>query len=75
MHLRARLPATCRFTWMSLRATAAMLASLDPDLLAKMVGDVVVRRENWTFAFPIVTCLLISMALSLLFWIVHVFRR
>ena len=38
----------------------------------KLPGDVVVRREGWTFAFPIVTCLVISLVLSLLLWL---FRR
>lgn len=38
----------------------------------RLPGDIVVRRENFTFAFPIVTCLLISLALSLLLWF---FRR
>lgn len=38
----------------------------------KLPGDIVIRREGWTFAFPIVTCLLLSLALSLLLWL---FRR
>jgi hypothetical protein len=38
----------------------------------RLPGDVVVRRANWTFAFPIVTCLLLSLLLSLLLWL---FRR
>ncbi len=38
----------------------------------RLPGDVVVRREGWTFAFPIVTCLMLSLLLSLLLWL---FRR
>lgn len=38
----------------------------------RLPGDVVVRREGWTFAFPIVTCLVLSLILSLLLWL---FRR
>jgi hypothetical protein len=38
----------------------------------RLPGDVVVRRENWTFAFPIVTCLVLSLLLSLILWL---FRR
>jgi Protein of unknown function (DUF2905) len=38
----------------------------------RLPGDVVVRRENWTFAFPIVTCLVLSLLVSLLVWL---FRR
>jgi len=37
--------------------------------LGRLPGDVVVRRGNFTFAFPIVTCLVISLVLTLLFWI------
>ena len=40
--------------------------------IGRLPGDVVVRREDFTFAFPIVTCLLISLVLSLLLWL---FRR
>jgi len=38
----------------------------------RLPGDVVVRRENWIFAFPIVTCLVLSLLLSLVLWL---FRR
>jgi hypothetical protein len=40
--------------------------------VGRLPGDVVVRRGGFTFAFPIVTCLLVSLLLSLLFWF---FRR
>jgi hypothetical protein len=38
----------------------------------RLPGDVVVRRETWTFAFPIVTCLVLSLVFSLILWL---FRR
>ncbi len=38
----------------------------------KLPGDIVVKRPGFTFAFPIVTCLVISLLLTLLLWI---FRR
>lgn len=38
----------------------------------RLPGDIVVRREGWTFAFPIITCLVISVILSLPLWL---FRR
>lgn len=40
--------------------------------LGRLPGDIIVRRENATFYFPVVTSILISAALTLLFWI---FRR
>jgi hypothetical protein len=38
----------------------------------RLPGDIVVRREGFTFAFPIVTCLVLSVLASLLLWL---FRR
>jgi hypothetical protein len=38
----------------------------------RLPGDIVVERGPVTFYFPIVTCLIVSVVLSLLFWL---FRR
>jgi hypothetical protein len=46
-----------------------------PFHLGKLPGDIVHRGEHTTFYFPIVTCLLVSVALSLLFWLISHFRR
>lgn len=40
--------------------------------LGRLPGDIVVQREGFSFYFPIVTCLIISVVASLLFWL---FRR
>jgi len=37
--------------------------------LGKLPGDIVYERENVKFYFPIVTSLVISLLLSLLFWL------
>jgi hypothetical protein len=34
----------------------------------RLPGDIVVRRENFTFYLPITTMIVVSLALSLLFW-------
>jgi hypothetical protein len=34
----------------------------------RLPGDIVVERGPVTFYFPIVTCLIVSVVLSLLFW-------
>jgi len=39
------------------------------DWLGKLPGDIIVKRENFTFYFPLATCILISIVLSLLFWL------
>jgi hypothetical protein len=33
----------------------------------RLPGDIVIRRPGFTFVFPIVTCLLLSLLLSLIF--------
>ncbi len=40
--------------------------------LGKLPGDFVVRREHFTFYFPLTTCLIISVIVSFLIWF---FRR
>ncbi|QBQ53904.1 DUF2905 domain-containing protein [Nitrosococcus wardiae] len=40
--------------------------------LGRLPGDIVIERENFRFYFPITTSILISLILSLLFWL---FRR
>lgn len=38
----------------------------------RLPGDIHIVREGFSFHFPIVTCILISLVISLLYWI---FRR
>jgi len=40
-----------------------------PGRLGRLPGDLIIRRENFTFYFPLVTCLLLSVVLSLLLWL------
>ncbi|GAF65905.1 hypothetical protein BTS2_2804 [Bacillus sp. TS-2] len=42
--------------------------------LGKLPGDILIKGENSTFYFPIVTCLVISVLLSLIFFILGRFR-
>ncbi|MGQ9470087.1 MAG: DUF2905 family protein [Candidatus Aminicenantales bacterium] len=37
--------------------------------LGRLPGDIVIRRETFTFIFPLTTCLLLSLGLSLLAWV------
>jgi len=46
-----------------------------PFRLGRLPGDIVHKGEHTTFYFPIVTCLLLSMGLSFLFWLLSRFRR
>ena len=46
-----------------------------PFRLGRLPGDIVHRGEHTTFYFPLTTCVLLSAALSLLFWLISHFRR
>jgi len=46
-----------------------------PFRLGRLPGDIVHHVEHSTFYFPIVTCLVLSLALSLLFWLFSYLRR
>jgi hypothetical protein len=37
--------------------------------LGRLPGDIVIKRENFTFYFPLGTSILISVILSLIFWL------
>lgn len=37
--------------------------------LGRLPGDIVYRGKNTVFYFPIVTCIVISIVLSLIFWL------
>ena len=39
--------------------------------LGRLPGDITLRRDNFTFYFPIVTCLVISVLVSLLLWLLR----
>ena len=51
---------------------AAVLWPVVSRYFGRLPGDIVVRRPGFTFVFPIVTCLLLSLLLSFLF---SLFRR
>lgn len=41
--------------------------------LGRLPGDIVVKRDNFTFYFPLATSILLSLGLSLLFWLFRKF--
>jgi hypothetical protein len=46
-----------------------------PFRLGRLPGDIVYQGRNGGFYFPVVTCILLSLVLSLLLWAVNHFRR
>jgi hypothetical protein len=43
--------------------------------LGRLPGDIRIERENFCFYVPLVTCLLLSLLLSLVVWAVRWFRE
>ncbi|MCX8028003.1 MAG: DUF2905 domain-containing protein [Thermodesulfovibrionales bacterium] len=37
--------------------------------LGKLPGDILIKRENFTFYFPLATSILISVVLTFIFWL------
>ena len=40
--------------------------------LGKLPGDIAIQKENFSFYFPVTTCIIISVVLTLIMWL---FRR
>lgn len=37
--------------------------------LGRLPGDIYIQRGNWSFYFPVVTSIVVSVLLTLLFWL------
>ncbi len=46
-----------------------------PFRLGRLPGDIIHRGEHGTFYFPLVSCLVISVVISLILWLINQFRR
>ena len=44
-------------------------------LIGKIPGDIVIRKKNYTFYFPLGTMILLSVGLSLIFYIISYFKK
>jgi hypothetical protein len=43
--------------------------------LGRLPGDIHIEGKNFRFSFPLVTCLLLSLVLTLILWLVRLFRN
>ena len=43
--------------------------------LGKLPGDIYIKKENFTFYFPLTSCILISIILSLIFYLISKFLK
>ena len=46
-----------------------------PFRLGRLPGDISYHGRHGTFYFPIATCIVLSVALTLIFWLVNALRR
>ncbi|MBM3241783.1 DUF2905 domain-containing protein [Candidatus Poribacteria bacterium] len=54
---------------------ALLLLSKYIPWLGKLPGDIHIKKGNFSFYFPIVTCIIISIILTLIFTLIRFFRR
>jgi hypothetical protein len=43
--------------------------------LGRLPGDIAYKGKNFQFYFPLVTCLILSVAITLLFWVISLLTR
>jgi Protein of unknown function (DUF2905) len=57
-------------------AGAGLVWILAPSIpwLGRLPGDIRVERDNVRFYFPLMTCLLLSLGLSVLLWLIRLLR-
>lgn len=46
-----------------------------PFRLGHLPGDIAYQGRHGSFYFPIITCIVISVGLTLIFWIINFFRH
>ncbi|MBI3804283.1 MAG: DUF2905 domain-containing protein [Nitrospirae bacterium] len=54
--------------FLALVGGGVLLAGKIPGL-GRLPGDILIQRKNFTFYFPIATSILLSVVLSLIFWL------
>jgi hypothetical protein len=52
-----------------------MWSGFAPKWLGRLPGDIRIERGNSSFYFPVVTCIILSIVLSLLLSLFSIFRR
>ena len=56
---------------------AGIILTFVPKLnfFGKLPGDISIKKENYSFYFPVVTSIVISILLTLIFWIINYFSK
>lgn len=54
---------------------AVLWSGVAPKWLGRLPGDIRIEREHSAFYFPIVTCIIVSIVMSVVFSLFSIFRR
>jgi len=46
-----------------------------PFRLGRLPGDIAIEGKHGSFYFPVVTCIVLSVVLTLLMWLISLFRK
>ena len=52
-----------------------LMVLLSKSGLFRLPGDLYVEGEKWRFFFPVTTCILISLVLTVILWIIRYFSQ
>ena len=65
-------PARALLLFAGVLAACGLVLLLAPKVpwIGRLPGDILIKREQVTFYFPLASCLLASVVLSLIFWII-----
>ncbi|MFQ6034639.1 MAG: DUF2905 domain-containing protein [Sedimentisphaerales bacterium] len=59
----------------TIAALGVLVIALSRIGLFKLPGDLQFSGKNWRIYFPIASCIIISIVLTLILWLIHYFRR
>jgi hypothetical protein len=62
-------------TGIVISAIGILIILLSKTGLFRLPGDVHLEGKNWKVYFPVVTCLVISVVMTVTFWIINHFRK
>ncbi len=56
---------------------AGVIITFFPKLnfFGKLPGDIEIKKDNFSFYFPVVTSIVLSVVLTLIFWLINYFTR
>jgi hypothetical protein len=70
----AELAKTLIFLGAALIVVGAALLLLQKTPLGRLPGDLLVKREHFTFYFPLATSIILSIIISLILYLINRFR-